>query len=88
MLASSGYVAQVDADLCAACGTCAEYCQFGAISVHDGFARIDTAATFAEADCDIGVLLEGLDETGRSYLERSRRISEVESADDFASWHL
>ena len=25
MLASSGYVAQVDADLCAACGTCADY---------------------------------------------------------------
>jgi ferredoxin len=41
MIASSGYVAQVDADLCAGCGTCAEYCQFAAISVDDGFARID-----------------------------------------------
>ncbi len=44
MLASSGYVAQVDADLCAACGSCADFCQFAAISVDDGFARIDNSA--------------------------------------------
>jgi heterodisulfide reductase subunit A-like polyferredoxin len=43
MLASSGYVAQVDEDLCAACGECAGVCQFTAISVDDGFARIDAA---------------------------------------------
>ncbi len=33
MLASSGYVAQVDADLCAACGTCETVCQFHAVSL-------------------------------------------------------
>jgi ferredoxin len=27
-----------------ACGTCAEYCQFAAISVDDGFTRIDAVA--------------------------------------------
>ncbi len=34
MLASSGYVAQVEASLCAACGECEDYCPFGAISVN------------------------------------------------------
>jgi heterodisulfide reductase subunit A-like polyferredoxin len=51
MLASSGYVARVDADLCAACGTCADVCQFGAISVDDGFARIDAAACMGCGVC-------------------------------------
>jgi dissimilatory sulfite reductase (desulfoviridin) alpha/beta subunit len=44
MLASSGYVAQVDADLCAACGTCADYCQFAALSVDGDRAILDVAA--------------------------------------------
>jgi heterodisulfide reductase subunit A-like polyferredoxin len=51
MLASSGYVAQVDADLCAACGSCADYCQFAAISVDDGFAHIDAAACMGCGVC-------------------------------------
>jgi Pyruvate/2-oxoacid:ferredoxin oxidoreductase delta subunit len=51
MLASSGYVAQVDADLCAACGSCADYCQFTAISVDDGFARIDAFACMGCGVC-------------------------------------
>jgi len=32
MLASSGYVGHVDADLCVGCATCADFCQFGALS--------------------------------------------------------
>jgi ferredoxin len=51
MLASSGYVAQVDAKLCAACGTCADYCQFAAISVDDGLARIDASACMGCGVC-------------------------------------
>jgi heterodisulfide reductase subunit A-like polyferredoxin len=51
MLASSGYVAQVDAELCAACGTCADYCQFAAISVDDGLARIDAFACMGCGVC-------------------------------------
>jgi dissimilatory sulfite reductase (desulfoviridin) alpha/beta subunit len=35
MLASSGYVVQVDDSACLACGACAENCQFGALSVGD-----------------------------------------------------
>jgi Pyruvate/2-oxoacid:ferredoxin oxidoreductase delta subunit len=51
MLASSGYVAVVDDELCAACGTCAEYCQFAAIAVDDGFAHIDAAACMGCGVC-------------------------------------
>jgi heterodisulfide reductase subunit A-like polyferredoxin len=51
MIASSGYVAVVDEDLCAACGECAEVCQFAAISVDDGFARIDAAACMGCGVC-------------------------------------
>jgi MinD superfamily P-loop ATPase len=36
MLASSGYVSQVDADLCIGCGDCNSYCQFGALKVGEG----------------------------------------------------
>lgn len=35
MLTSSGFVAQVDPDLCLACGDCEKACPFGAISVGD-----------------------------------------------------
>lgn len=35
MLASSGYVAQVDRDRCNYCGDCVEACPFGALSVED-----------------------------------------------------
>jgi Pyruvate/2-oxoacid:ferredoxin oxidoreductase delta subunit len=36
MLASSGYVSQVDEDLCIGCEDCAPYCQFHALEVVDG----------------------------------------------------
>ncbi|MFC2037640.1 4Fe-4S binding protein, partial [Chloroflexota bacterium] len=51
MLASSGYVAQVDADLCAGCGSCVDVCQFSAILVDDGFACIDAAACMGCGVC-------------------------------------
>ena len=35
MLASSGFIAQVDEDLCISCDACAEYCQFGALAMGD-----------------------------------------------------
>jgi len=35
MLASSGYVAQIDANLCAACGNCVETCLFDALTLND-----------------------------------------------------
>lgn len=51
MLASSGYVAQVDGDLCAGCGTCADYCQFAAIALNDGLAVVDVAACMGRGVC-------------------------------------
>ena len=41
MLASSGYMAGVDVDLCVACGTCAESCQFGALSMGGLLMEVD-----------------------------------------------
>jgi ferredoxin len=35
MMVSSGYVAQMDKDLCTACGICVDACPFGALSVED-----------------------------------------------------
>ena len=40
MLASSGYVSQVDEDLCIGCGDCTSYCQFEALEVVDGVNQI------------------------------------------------
>ena len=42
MLASSGFVSQIYEDHCILCGECAEYCQFGAISV-DGWVTVISA---------------------------------------------
>jgi len=41
MLASSGYVAQVDSEGCVGCGRCAETCPFDAIRLESGSARVD-----------------------------------------------
>jgi ferredoxin len=42
MLASSGFVSQVDQDLCVSCGSCETYCQFEALTF-DGMAVVDEA---------------------------------------------
>jgi len=41
MLASSGYVSHLEIDLCSGCGSCADTCQFGALSVSNGYAIVD-----------------------------------------------
>lgn len=41
MLTSSGYVAEIDEDLCIGCGDCVEFCQFGALSLNGGMAVVD-----------------------------------------------
>jgi len=40
MLASSGYVSQVNEALCIGCSDCVEYCQFGALQVLDGLSHV------------------------------------------------
>jgi len=42
MLASSGYVARVDADLCSGCGTCVPACPFEALSLEEGQSQVST----------------------------------------------
>jgi len=52
MLVSSGYLAQVDADLCIGCGTCEEYCQFGALSIGpDEYMVVDVQKCMGCAVC-------------------------------------
>lgn len=43
MLASSGYLVAVDLQQCQACGTCATYCQFGALALIDGVLQVNEA---------------------------------------------
>ncbi len=51
MLASSGHVSRVAAELCIGCGICADFCQFGALSVDDGMVVVDTAACMGCGVC-------------------------------------
>jgi ferredoxin len=41
MLASSGYVSEVELDLCVACGLCTEHCPFGAMRLDNARLEID-----------------------------------------------
>jgi ferredoxin len=51
MLASSGYVAQVDAQRCVGCGNCVQYCQFGALKARDRALQIKTARCMGCGAC-------------------------------------
>ncbi len=51
MLAPSGYVARADGSVCAACRSCADACQFAAISFLHGFAHIDPATCMGCGVC-------------------------------------
>jgi len=60
MLASSGYLAQVDEDRCIGCGSCQEFCQFGALSLQDYHAFVNEAECMGcgvcANHCDQGAL--------------------------------
>jgi len=51
MLASSGYVSRVDAELCVGCGLCVDSCQFGALSIENDTAVIDAIACMGCGVC-------------------------------------
>lgn len=51
MLASSGFVSRVDEMSCVGCGLCAEFCQFGAISVDSGVAEVDAGVCMGCGVC-------------------------------------
>jgi heterodisulfide reductase subunit A-like polyferredoxin len=74
MLASSGYVSQVNEDLCISCGTCETYCQFDALSF-DGIAVVDEAKCMGcgvcVSKCNEGALSLRRDESKGVPLELS-----------------
>ena len=51
MLASSGYTARVDEDVCIGCAECNAYCQFGALSIEEGVNHVDFASCMGCGVC-------------------------------------
>lgn len=51
MLAASGYVCRADESLCIGCGECAEFCQFGALSLSDFITTVDLEACMGCGVC-------------------------------------
>jgi len=78
MLASSGYVARVDADLCAQCGKCVENCQFSAIRM-DQMAVVDLelcmGCGICAGQCDPGAITLGRMESKGQPLEIETMIA-------------
>ncbi len=64
MLASSGYVAQIDESVCVGCAECLESCQFGALGMGDQHSQVDF-----EKCMGCGVCVEGCP-TGAISLKR------------------
>jgi Pyruvate/2-oxoacid:ferredoxin oxidoreductase delta subunit len=59
MIAASGYVAQVDEDACAGCGTCEMRCPFDAIHV-DGWATVDWQKCMGCGICESQCTVHGI----------------------------
>jgi ferredoxin len=68
MLASSGYVCRADVELCAACGTCIDACQFGALSLSDGAVVAEDSACMG-----CGVCISKCTQDALSLVRDSRR---------------
>ena len=60
MLASSGYICEVDSDLCIGCGDCSEYCQFNALSMNEYIMHVEVndcmGCGVCTSHCDQGAL--------------------------------
>ncbi len=86
MLAASGYLPQVEADLCIECGACEASCQFGAITASDGPAVIDAAACMGCGvcvdQCPEGALTLARDSGGTVPLELDQLMAAAARAAD------
>lgn len=82
MLTASGYISRVDADQCTGCGTCAENCQFAAITVPEGTARVDAAKCMGcgvcVTHCEVGALSLIRDASKGEPLEIKNLIAQAE----------
>jgi Pyruvate/2-oxoacid:ferredoxin oxidoreductase delta subunit len=81
MLASSGYVCRVDADLCIGCEGCVSFCQFHALSVLEGTSVVDEAACMGcgvcVAKCAQGALVLERDAAKGEPLEIQKLIAQA-----------
>ena len=76
MLASSGYIAKVDEDICIACGTCADNCQFGALIMGDIMMAVDEAKCMGCGVC--------VDKCPQEAISLDRDLSKPEPLEIFA----
>jgi Pyruvate/2-oxoacid:ferredoxin oxidoreductase delta subunit len=83
MLATSGYVAQVDEKICIACETCQSYCQFGALRLENSLNRVDEelcmGCGICVGKCTKGAISLRLELTKGIPLKISNLIKEKES---------
>jgi len=85
MLASSGYTARADPDLCVGCGLCIDFCQFGALALEDNRVVVDGAACMGcgvcVSKCAQGALTLARDPAKGEPLEIRRLIASAAGAD-------
>ena len=92
MLASSGYIAQVDEILCTGCSTCNEYCQFNALEVVYGINQVNyekcMGCGVCVSKCDYDAMSLVTDETKGIPLEIHSLMEEaIRSTQANASHH-
>jgi electron transport complex protein RnfB len=79
-VAHAAYVAVIDAELCAACGTCIDRCQVDAISEADGFSVVDRDRCIGCGLCVTGC------PNDVARLERRPDVEIVHPPKDFGEW--
>lgn len=81
MLASSGYISQVDEEQCIGCGECIDACQFGALDLYGGRSRVDWDACMGCGvcvdKCSQGALALVRDERKGTPLEMRNLLAEA-----------
>jgi len=81
MLASSGFLAEIDKNLCISCGNCIEYCQFGALTTGELITQVDAnlcmGCGVCVDKCDQGAISLQLDPSKGQPLEIQTLMAQV-----------